>query len=425
MVQFASSQSYTSYLTGSDQDLDVQPEFGICLMGGAGEIDEGMIWFLEKANGGDVVVIRTSGSDGYNDYMFSELGVTLNSVETIRFNSSAAANDPYVIDRLNGAEAIWLAGGDQSEYVDYWQDTPVQEAINNLINVKGGAIGGLSAGMAVMGQGYFSAQNGGITSDEALENPFDVSMTIGWNDFIHAPFMENAITETHFNDPDRIRYGRIMAFMARLAYNEDLPTVRGFASNEYCAIAIGDDGLAHAFGEYPEYQNERVYFLQSNCEVIQTPEVIEANQPLTWERSFKAVKVYEVPATESGENYFDLNDWLSGEGGNWQNWYVSNGELTRSEDELAPDCVVGLRKNQNHFVQLFPNPTSEAFTVQFSEQFSGQWQIVDLTGRLVAEGNITAANLYSFDIASLPNGSYNLILSSGQQVNSTPFIKIR
>lgn len=424
-AQFLAAQSFTSYLTGSPDDLDVQPEFGICLMGGAGEIDEGMIWFLEKANGGDVLVIRASGSDGYNDYMFSELGVTLNSVETIVFHNASAAYDPYVIERINGAEAIWIAGGDQSNYVDYWKDTPIAEAINYLLNERGGAVGGLSAGMAIMAQGYFTAQNGGITSEEALANPFDNSATIGWNDFINAPFLENAITETHFNDPDRIRYGRIVAFMARLAYNENLPTVRGFAANEYCAIAIGADGLARAFGEYPQYPNEKVYFLQSNCEGPQTPEIIEAHQPLTWVRNYRAVKVYEVPATESGENYFDLNDWVSGEGGYWENWYVVEGELHRSDDELAPDCVIGITEKENNLFTLFPNPTHSAVNIQLSEPFSGKWQIADGMGRIVSKGNVSSTDLMPIDVTDLPAGMYNLILTSGQKHNSSPFIIFR
>ena len=44
-------------------------------MGGATENDNAMRWFLNLADGGDVVVLRTSGSDGYNDYMFNQLGV--------------------------------------------------------------------------------------------------------------------------------------------------------------------------------------------------------------------------------------------------------------------------------------------------------------------------------------------------------------
>ena len=418
------AQNYTSYLTGNPNDTVVDPDFGICLMGGAGEMDEAMQWFLEKANGGDVVVIRTSGSDGYNNYMFSQLGVVLNSVETIVFNSAQAASDPYVIERLNGAEAIWLAGGDQATYIYYWQNTPVIEAINNLINERGGAIGGLSAGMAVMGQGYFSAENGGITSEEALANPFDIAMTIGWNDFIHAPFLENAITETHFDDPNRIRYGRIMAFMARLQYNESLSTVRGLAANEYAAIAIGADGLAYAYGEYPDY-DEFVYFLQSNCEVPQNPEVIGSGEPLTWKRSYKAVKVYKVPGTVTGENYFDLNDWLTGAGGEWQNWYVIDGELSQSEDELAPDCTTGLRVSGKAAFEVFPNPAIDKVQVNFGQPFSGKWQISDGSGRVVLNGEASAKSAIVIDISNLRSGIYHIKWNSDLTQTSSTFIKLR
>jgi len=100
-------------------------------MGGATEHDEAMRWFLERANGGDVLVIRASGSNGYNDYLYTDLGITVNSVETIVFNSSAASSDPYVLNQISRAEAIWIAGGDQWNYVSYWRNTQVEELLNN------------------------------------------------------------------------------------------------------------------------------------------------------------------------------------------------------------------------------------------------------------------------------------------------------
>ncbi len=101
-------QSYTSYFTGSTTDMIVSPTppGGICMMGGASENDEAMKWFLNRAYGGDVLVIRASGSDGYNDYLYTDLGITVNSVETIVFNNSSAAYDPYVLDRISKAEAV-------------------------------------------------------------------------------------------------------------------------------------------------------------------------------------------------------------------------------------------------------------------------------------------------------------------------------
>ena len=70
------------------------------MMGGATEHDEAMKWFLQRANGGDVLVLRASGSDGYNDYMYTDLGITLNSVETIVFNDGSAANETYIHNKI-------------------------------------------------------------------------------------------------------------------------------------------------------------------------------------------------------------------------------------------------------------------------------------------------------------------------------------
>jgi cyanophycinase-like exopeptidase len=413
------AQSYTSYLTGNPVDLEVQPQFGLCLMGGAGESDEAMIWFLERANGGDVVVLRASGSDGYNEYMYTELGVDLNSVETIVFNTAEAANDPYVIERVQNAEAIWMAGGDQNDYVTFWQDTPIQDAINNLLNVKQGPVGGISAGMAVLGQAYFPASSGTINSENALNNPFAPQMQFGWNDFIDAPFMQNVITETHLNDPERIRYGRVTAFLARLGFDQGIRPF-GMASNEYCAIAIDENGLARAFGEYPAFDDDFVYFLQGNCVEPSGPEIIVENQPLTWDRNNQAVKVYQVPATANGQNYLDLNTWTDGEGGFWEDWYVVSGELTRSTDATAPDCLVSVRNQRTIDAVVFPNPTSGALTIKTGET-NWKYRVYDLTGRLLQSGNELTTER-TLDLGDMPSGLYKLSVETENEFFSTSFV---
>ncbi|MGB1121862.1 MAG: cyanophycinase, partial [Saprospiraceae bacterium] len=153
-----SGQNYISYLTGDTADVSVNPQGGTCLVGGAGESDDAMKWFLQRADGGDVLVLRASGSDGYNPYFYSQLGVTINSVETIVFNNALAANDSYVQQRVAEAEAIWFAGGNQWNYVSYWRNTAIDSLINDGLQNRNIVIGGTSAGMAILGDYYFSAQ---------------------------------------------------------------------------------------------------------------------------------------------------------------------------------------------------------------------------------------------------------------------------
>ena len=329
----AKAQPYNSYFTGDVTDVDTNPDYGICLMGGSTEDDRAMIWFLEKANGGDILVIRASGSDGYNDYFYSDLGVEVNSVETIVFNSASAATDAYVLQQIANAEAIWIAGGDQSYYINYWKDTEVETLLNNHINVKQAVIGGTSAGMAVLGASYFSALNGGLYSSEALEDPYNTFMTIGHNDFLEVPLLENTITDTHFSE--REREGRLLTFMARMN-NELGERSFGIACDEYTAVCIDSSGLGAVYGEWPEY-DDFAFFVQMNCEEGNAPENMQPGAPFTWNFNGQAAKVYKVGGTTTGENYLDLNDWQTGNGGEWLHWSAVDGTFN-SETGSAVDC---------------------------------------------------------------------------------------
>ena len=249
-------QSYTSYLTGDSSDVVTNPAPGLVLMGGGGENDQAMTWFLNRADGGDVLVIRASGADGYNDYLFSELGVSVNSVETIVLMKLLLPKTPMYCQELHRLKHCG-SRGDQWDYISYWKDNAVEDAINYLIEEKKITVGGISAGMAIMGDAYFSAQTGTVTSDEALNNPYDEQVQLGWNDFIRNPAMTGTITDTHFDSPDR--KGRLITFMARLFTDYGFLPV-GIACEEYTAVCIDTAGIATVYGEYPDYEDWCIFF---------------------------------------------------------------------------------------------------------------------------------------------------------------------
>lgn len=333
----AIAQPYTSYFTGNTTDVATTPLGGLCLMGGATESDPAMVWFLERASGGDVLVLRASGSDGYNDYMYSELGVTLNSVETIVCNSASASNDPYVHQRIQKAEAIWFAGGDQWNYVSYWQNTPVDSLVREAIAQRNIVIGGTSAGMAILGGYRFTAQNGAVASATALNNPYTPQVTLDGSTFMNAPGMNNVVTDSHFDDPDR--RGRLLTFIAR-SYADNGTPAFGLACNEYVAVCIGDDGIAHVYGDYPNY-DEFAWFVQASCDVMLPPETCGPGTPLTWDHNGLAVKACKVPGTQAGMYTFDMNDRKTTNGGLWEDWSAVAGTLVTASG-TAPACNVGL-----------------------------------------------------------------------------------
>lgn len=329
-----SSQTYTSYFTGNATDLISNPEGGACMMGGASEHDEAMKWFLQRANGGDILVLRASGSNGYNNYLYSSLGITVNSVETIVFNNSNAANETYIHDKIMKAEAIWFAGGNQWDYVSYWRNTPIDSLINDAIQNRNIVIGGTSAGMAILGKYYFSASNGTVTSSTALNNPYNSLITVDSTHFLKVNYMQDVVTDSHYDDPNR--KGRHIVFLARILTDYGV-AAKGIACNEYTSVCIDENGLARVYGDYPNYP-ETAFFLQTNCEIPDfTPETCSSSNPLDWNLAGSAIRVYKVNGTNSGANTFDLSDWKTGNVGTWENWYINNGtlnETTGSQNRL-------------------------------------------------------------------------------------------
>jgi cyanophycinase-like exopeptidase len=120
-ILVVNAQTYTLWSRGNPTDTVTATTPCTLLMGGATEDDQAMKKFLQYANHGDIVVIRTSGSDGYNNYLYSDLGIQVHSVQTLLITTVAAANDSFVVQTVRNVEALWIAGGDQWTYVNNWK----------------------------------------------------------------------------------------------------------------------------------------------------------------------------------------------------------------------------------------------------------------------------------------------------------------
>lgn len=400
---FLSAQPFTEYATGSNTDLVSTASGGICLMGGASENDNASRWFLQRANGGDVVVLRTSGSDGYNNYFYSQLGVTINSVTTFVCHNRLSSSAPVLLSHIANAEAIWFAGGDQWDYISFWQDSPLDSLIRHKIENENLVIGGTSAGMAILGHARFSAQTGTVTSSQVLANPFHPNAQIDTNTFITPSVLENVITDTHYDNPNR--QGRHLGFMARLMTDFGWSEVKGIACDEYTAVCIDTNGVAQVFGDYPTY-DDNAYFLQSNCQLpIPQPETCTSGQPLTWSHSNQAVWVYEVKGTSNGSNTFELNDWSSGVGGQWKYWHVQNGVMSSSPAN-APVCSsFGLNENI-HSASIYFDIQSQKLNINFPSIPAQSVQLISLSGKIIAENDAIGTLDFNWHLPFVESGLY-------------------
>ncbi len=220
--------------------------FMLALMGGGGAVDAAYVAIARHAGGGHIVILRAVSDDSFDpeDGKYGKSFMTkwgpVVSAETIVFHDRDASFDPRIIARLKGADGIFLAGGDQGNYIRYWKGTPVQAALNAHV-LANRPIGGSSAGLAILGHYSYTALDGGsMESKEALADPYNTGVTIEI-DFLHLRGLEHVITDTHFSK--RCRLGRLIVFIARI--NKDHPEAEAFGIgvDEQSAVLVGADGI--------------------------------------------------------------------------------------------------------------------------------------------------------------------------------------
>jgi len=293
--------AYRYFRVGAAQDVAAKTTPGYALMGGGPDLDEAFRWLCARAGGGDFLVLRAAGTDAYSPYIAGlEDGKScrLNSVSTLVIPSREAAGEPFVAEAIGHAEAIFIAGGDQANYVRFWMGTPVERAINAAI-ARGVPLGGTSAGLAVMGEWAYSAEgdtpeDANLDSATALKDPMGPRVTLV-HGFLEIPALRGIITDSHFATRDRM--GRLLVFLFRLNEpdGKEVPPpsfpAHGLGIEQGAALLVEPDGNSHVVGD------GSVYLVRQAAAAL----VVKRGDALT---GFK-VRVQKV---ESG-HAFNLKSW--------------------------------------------------------------------------------------------------------------------
>ena len=306
------ADSYQYVRLGNKADIETTPTAGIAMMGGGTDLDDAFRWLCNKGNGGDFLILRATGDDDYNSYVNGLCHA--NSVATLIIPNRQAALDPAVAEIIRKAEVVFIAGGDQSNYVRGWQETPVELAINENI-AAGKPVGGTSAGLAVLGEFVYGCMKDkpddkDLASTDVLPNPYFERVTLV-RDFLKVPHLENLITDSHFAKRDRM--GRSLGFLARIMKDGWSSSPREIAIDEKSAVLVEANGTATIVGT-----GKGAYFLRPT----QTPEVCENEAPLT----LRNVGVYRVKAG----GHFDLTSW-TGDGGSRYSLSAVRGKIESTQ----------------------------------------------------------------------------------------------
>ena len=277
----------TRFLTGNAADVKPQKLHGPAyhLQGGGTDVGAAFQWLIDKVRGCegdcavklDLVVLRSSGGDGYNDYLFKMKGV--DSVETLVIKDRADSDSEAVRETVRNAEVVFFAGGDQCNYVKYFKGTEVERGVEG-VHARGGGVGGTSAGLAIMGDVAYDACSGGSArSTQSLANPYDADLTFT-QDFFDWPPLRGIMTDTHFVERDRM--GRLLAFIARQLADGKHGKFTGLAVERETSVVADGRGSARVVGKGP------VYVVVGD----HRPEVCAPGVPLTYSN----YKVWKIPS---------------------------------------------------------------------------------------------------------------------------------
>lgn len=239
----ATGNGYVEYAIGdASVPTPGQVRPGLMLVGGGNWPYDAVRWMSERMGHGHLVILRASGDVDVQEEWYRDVG-GIASARTFIFSDRRAASDAVVLDAIRKADGVFIAGGDQANYVRFWKGTPLAQALDAHVRA-GKPLGGTSAGLAILGAWSYGALDGGsMVSEDALRDPLNPGMTLV-DDFLQMPFLERIFTDSHFGVRNRL--GRLIAFVAdaRVRGGKDIV---GLGIDEGAALCVDGDGIGRLF----------------------------------------------------------------------------------------------------------------------------------------------------------------------------------
>lgn len=342
---------YSYFATGDPQAAvsapATRPTPSFVLMGGGPDVDGAFRWLIERAGivpggGGRFVVIRASGGEDYDPYIYYSndalatsgpvadmwvggAALGLSSVETLVIPSVKAANSDAVNAILARANIVFIAGGDQSAYIRFWKGTRLERTLQSLMN-RNVPVGGTSAGLSVLGHFDYSALYRSATSEASMADPYNKDITLDpaplnlQGGFIAPSTLTDLIFDSHFDTRDRM--GRFITFISRIVAPTTSPggafgcsggvlpasasgphTARGIGIGVETALLVQGNGAGHPvtatrLSNASSTTESAVYFVRPSV----PPTLCQPRTPLT-------IPTVEVRKLADSQTVFNLTDW--------------------------------------------------------------------------------------------------------------------
>lgn len=288
----------------------------ICAIGGGSEnynswSDAPYRWIVEKSDSGKILVLSVNDESNWIPDYFVSLGAS--QAQNLKINSRTLADQQSVYDQLISAKAVFIKGGDQWNYINYWKGTKTEAGIRYIFD-NGGVVAGTSAGLAILGDVDFTGRYGSAVSRSSLMNPFISAINLEDN-FLN--LVPDVLFDSHFIE--RGRFGRLIAMLFNY-YHATGRNILGVGVDDRTAVCIDQNGIGTVMGSGAA----AVFRKDDRTEYIRSGNSYTINNLLCdqlahgWQYDFVNRRVHSVPPTAkqvdtSRVAEFPLSGiWLSG-----------------------------------------------------------------------------------------------------------------
>lgn len=318
------------------------PQGSVLLVGGGSEnyndwSDTPYQWLVSNAPNKKILVLHYSTASSFLPDYFKSLGAL--ESQNLVIASTAIANDSATYKTILNYDAVFLRGGDQWQYISLWKGTLAEEAIRKIF-MRGGAIGGTSAGAMVLSSIIADAKNGTVDPRISIKNPLlsGISFT---KDFLG--FVPNVICDTHFYERGRI--ARLLSMMA-LYHKQNNQWIIGLGVDDATAIGISSDGIGEIFGSgvvtFLRTTNITSYSLQSTDQLgLSNISLLQLTKG--YKLQMQSGEILQTPSTASSyspRTYSTQSPLIVLDGGNSTiEWTSSIGSISKFIQNTGNDSV--------------------------------------------------------------------------------------
>ncbi len=208
----------------------------------------------------------------YFQWLGSSVGLNTQATN-VEATSLLDANDAARMAAVADADVVFIRGGDQGEYFDKWNSSLLESHIRSVVQTRGGAIGGTSAGAMSQAQHCFCGSSDLISSDvmRDAKTPYLDDVSAPGTSAIHSDFLgfvPDAVIDTHFTQ--RGRLGRLIGILARAIEDSGDRTIFAIGIDQKTGVFI-QNGVAEVIGN-----GEVAFIKQSPSSILRR----DAGRPL-------------------------------------------------------------------------------------------------------------------------------------------------